>query len=64
MYHHRNPLPKKYQRIIGRMCLVIRIPNGMVPDLCDLIECKHDHPRRVAMQFIRDGIARAKRRKK
>lgn len=63
MYRHRNPLPKKYQHIIKRMCLVIRIPNAMVPDLCDLMECKHDHQRRIVMQFICEGIERAKRRK-
>lgn len=60
---NRNRLPLKYQRILHRSCLVIRIPNGMVPALCDLMECKHDHPRRIAMQFIRDGIKRAQRQR-
>lgn len=58
-----SKLPLKYQRIINRSCLVIRIPNALVPDLCNLMECRHDSPRRVAMSFIRDGIKRAQKRK-
>jgi hypothetical protein len=54
-------LARKYQRIIHRSVLVIRIPNAMVPDLCDMMECRHDHPRRIAMDMIRKGIARWKK---
>lgn len=54
-------LPRKYQKIIHRSWLVIRIPDKMTADLCGLIECKHDHPRRVAMDILRRGIERAKR---
>ena len=63
-FHWRNPLPDKYKRILHRQYMVIRIPNELVPALCDLMECKHDNPKRVAMQFIRDGIKRARRKKK
>ena len=56
-------LPRKYQKIIHRMYLVIRVPDSVTADLCNLMECKHDHPRRVAMHFIREGIKRAQKRK-
>ncbi len=55
-------LARKYQKIIHRSWLVIRIPNAMTADLCNLMECKHDHPRRVAMAILREGIKRKIRR--
>ena len=51
-------LARKYQKIIRRSWLVIRIPNAMTADLCNLMECKHDHPRRVAMAILREGVKR------
>ena len=51
-------LPRKYQKIICRSWLVIRIPNKMTADLCGLMECKHDHPRRIVMDILRTGIKR------
>ena len=55
-------LPRIYQKIIGRTWLVIRIPDKVTAELCELMECEHDHPRRIAMHFIREGIKRAKRK--
>lgn len=56
-----SKLASKWQKIIHRRYLVIRIPDAMVPDLCKMMECKHDSPRRIVMDFVRKGIAKHKR---
>ena len=55
-----SPLARK---LIRRAWLVIRIPDKMAEQLCQLTECEHDHPRRVAYDILRKGIdARLKRK--
>jgi hypothetical protein len=61
--YQRKPLAEKYVKILRRRYLVIRIPNELVPQLCNLMECRHDHPRRIVMGFIYDGLRRAQRKK-
>lgn len=56
-----TPLARK---LIGRTWLVIRIPDAMAEQLCLLVECQHDHPRRVAYDILRKGIAARLRRGK
>jgi hypothetical protein len=56
-------LSAKHRRLLGRRNLTVRIPDSMVPELCALMECRHDHPRRIVMEFIEQGLKRARRRK-
>ena len=42
--------------------MLIRIPDRMTADLCELMECRHDSPRRIAMDILRTGLRRRMKR--